>query len=212
MSEESDASRWLRHVGTLQEACAVGDVEAARTAWYELGLLLSHNAYLVLQPHDLPLYGNRELLADEITHRLQAKHQRLLGGAAGSPGVFDSAMLAVGRALLRQGDDYTAVTEPPQGYAPYAWLVGDRVRVASCNVPGGHPKRIGEEGVIVQVMPKREASIVVPNALRHVCTVDFGEDPEGVDGRDTWAYADIDLIPATMPMPKVKKRERRRKT
>lgn len=116
MSAESDVDRWLRHVHALEAAIRVVDMEAARLAWFALGLELAHNTYVVLRPGDLPiLAGGREptlaALCDWVDDRWKDGAGRsAVGNVTDLPmtcrgAVFDTVQ-AVARALLRQSEEW----------------------------------------------------------------------------------------------------------
>jgi hypothetical protein len=97
--ERSFHDQAIERLRLVEHALHCGDVKAARLAWYDLGRLLSHDAYLVLRPWDMPLSGGPAGTLEALTAWLARRHQE---GLRGQGDCVTDAVQAVARALLRR--------------------------------------------------------------------------------------------------------------
>ena len=76
------------------------------------------------------------------------------------------------------------------------YQVGDRLRVTHDSRAGRKAPHIGDVGLVVAVIPKALASVVYQNCLSRVYLLDFGPSEDAPSGRDTWGFADGDVLEA----------------
>lgn len=90
------------HNDRLNAALQTGDIEAARVAWYELGRALSHGAYVVLRPWDMPMPAGAEGTLKTLTAWIGGQYRS--GEMAATGCVFD-AVQAIARAIGKHEED-----------------------------------------------------------------------------------------------------------
>ena len=76
------------------------------------------------------------------------------------------------------------------------YQVGDQLRVTHDSRAGRKAPHIGDVGTVVAVIPKELASVVYQNCRTLVYLLDFGPDEDAPSGRDTWGFADGDVLEA----------------